>query len=265
MSIKQFIVNHLSFKDSVDTQASKSSHNSQVSEKDDFSSMIKELKSYSKDTKNSKNANNVTDSEAQKQQLIAMLAAMQNKSDMFAQFQNDGNQRRKRSNLIDSDIYSFNRMDVFSDKYDLKMNIHSLDKKDIEFFKDFSQNPEMQLQFMNPQNQQANFALPDPTAGQISYKSIDFSKGFYELIDKAYATQKPVRLDFDNSSVILKISNTGLLSAQFVSRDVMMEQMIKANIQSLRDKLDSEGIPYKNISYKDNNDKQQKKDNGGPA
>ena len=85
-----------------------------------------------------------------------------------------------------------------------------------------------------------------------SYKTTNFSKGVFNIVEYAFNSQKPVRVEMTgNSSVILKIDKEGQLSAEFLSSDKAMEAMLKSNIPMLRNKLDSEGIPYKDIYYKD--------------
>ena len=86
----------------------------------------------------------------------------------------------------------------------------------------------------------------------VSYKTTNFSKGVFNIVEYAFNSQKPIRVEMtENSSVILKIDKGGQLSAEFLSSDKAMEAMLKNNIPILRNKLDTEGVPYKDISYKD--------------
>ena len=83
-------------------------------------------------------------------------------------------------------------------------------------------------------------------------------------MEYSFKSQKPVRLDFNgNSSVILKMNNNGKLIAEFISNDKAMEYALKSSIPNLKDKLDSEGIPYEEIFYKDNSKNNNKKQNKG--
>lgn len=147
---------------------------------------------------------------------------------------------------------------------ELTLNVDKLNVDDISFIKILAKNPEVLINSINSQNSEINFSIPEKSTSEISYKTLEFSKGLYALVEKAYQTQKPIRLDFgENSSVILRIDNKGKLAAQFLSSDAAMEQILKNSIPNLRSKLDSEGIPYKEISYKENNKKENNKNKGG--
>lgn len=153
--------------------------------------------------------------------------------------------------------------DIYNQNNEYKIDLESLTEGDFKFIKQCVDNPNMTINSLNQQNLQVNFSLPEQTS-EVSYRSLNFSKGLFNLIDYAYKTQRPIRLDFEgNSSVILKIDNEGKLSAQFISSDMAMEQILKNNIPHLRNRFDSEKIPYKEITYRDSNKRQNNKDNKG--
>lgn len=98
-----------------------------------------------------------------------------------------------------------------------------------------------------------------------SLKSAEVSKSLMNLIEEAYQTQKPTRIDFDNNvSVILKISKEGKVSAEFIPGDKAVEKYLKDNIGFLKTRLEDQNIDYGDIMYKPykNNSKQNRK-NGG--
>jgi len=146
---------------------------------------------------------------------------------------------------------------------DTKINLDKFKKEDIDFFRTCLENPSMALNKLDNQNFQAVFSVQNQN-NQVSYKSFDVSKGLFNLMEYSFKAQKPVRLDFNgNSSVILKMNNKGKLIAEFLSNDKAMEYILKSSIPNLKDKLDTEGITYEKISYKDNsenNDKKQRKE-----
>lgn len=145
----------------------------------------------------------------------------------------------------------------------LKIELDSLTEKDIDFIKECLLHPENAVNLVNMQNNQINFCIAQPN-NQISYRSFDFSNGLSNLIEYAYKSQKPVRLDLEgNASVIIKIDKKGRISAEFLSNDKVMESMIKNNLPQLKSRLDSEGIVYKDITYKDNQKRHNKKRNKG--
>lgn len=131
-------------------------------------------------------------------------------------------------------------------------NIESMTKEDIEFFKVMSNRNDIAINTLIPASNQVMVATQPEGENQISYKSVNISKGLFNIIEYSFKTQKPVRLDFEgNSSVILKINNEGKLSAEFITGNPAMEYALKTTLPELRQKFDSQGIPYQEISFKD--------------
>ena len=86
------------------------------------------------------------------------------------------------------------------------------------------------------------------------------------LIEEAYKTQKPTRIDFDNNvSVILRITKDGKVSAEFIPGDKAVEEYLRNNIGYLKQRFDEENISYHDIMYKPykNNNKRQNQNKGG--
>lgn len=100
-----------------------------------------------------------------------------------------------------------------------------------------------------------------------SAKSAEVSKALMNLLEEAYKTQKPTRIDFDNNvSVILRINKEGKVSAEFIPSDKAVEQYLRNNIGYLKERLDEQNIDYGDIMYKpykDNSKKQRNNQNGG--
>ncbi|MFH0702811.1 MAG: hypothetical protein V2B14_04645 [bacterium] len=144
-----------------------------------------------------------------------------------------------------------------------KLDLSSLDKDDLDFLIQCLNSPDMTLNSLNFSDFQMNFLIPGQT-DQVSYRSFNLSKSLFNLIEYSYTSQKPMRIDFDKgSSVILKINAEGKLSAEFLSSNKNMEQALKNSIPYLINKFDTEGIPYKDIIYKDDYKKRNKKKNKG--
>jgi hypothetical protein len=172
----------------------------------------------------------------------------------------------KDTNDIKLLVYSKN---IFNCEKNSSFKIDKLDENDIDFLKKCADNPNMIVNSVNPQNMVINYTQYSNIQGKnttadVSYKSLNVSKSLVNLIDYAYKSQKPVRLDFEgNSSVILKIDIEGKLTAEFISSDKAMESLLKSSILQLRNKMDNEGIPYRDIYYKDqhqrNNNQQEDK------
>jgi hypothetical protein len=168
----------------------------------------------------------------------------------------------KLSKIDDINLFGRKKELLKHDK-EFKFNLDHLRKEDINFLKTCLENPSITLNNLNPQNLQADFAVQNQ-GGQVSYKSFDVSKGLFNLMEYSFKTQKPVRLDFNgNSSVILKMNKDQKLVAEFISNDKAMEYVLKSSIPNLKNKLDSEGITYEEISYKDNSKNNNKRKNKG--
>ncbi|EKE03992.1 MAG: hypothetical protein ACD_20C00122G0014 [uncultured bacterium] len=149
--------------------------------------------------------------------------------------------------------------DLMGNNDKFKINLDSLDNKDINFLRQLMDNPNAIINSVNGQNLQVNLSADQ--SAQVSYLSFNVSKGLSDLIEYAYKSQKPVRLDFEgNSSIILRINNEGKLSAEFMSSNKAMEYILKNSIPHLRNRLDSEGIPYKEVVYRDRNKKQNQQE-----
>lgn len=88
--------------------------------------------------------------------------------------------------------------------------------------------------------------------GEKNLQKLNFSKSVMNLIEYAYTSNRPIRMDFAGDlSVIIKIDKQGQISAEFISSDKAMEYLLKTNIPLLRQKLESEGIKYKKIFYRE--------------
>ncbi len=92
-----------------------------------------------------------------------------------------------------------------------------------------------------------------------SYKNIEVSKTLSAMLSRANETKKAVRLDFDNNiTVILKLSNDGKVDARFFPGDKIAEEYLKNNIPYLKQRFEEQNIPYANLSYK----QQRQRENG---
>lgn len=93
-------------------------------------------------------------------------------------------------------------------------------------------------------------------------KTTEISKSLMNLIEEAYKTQKPMRIDFDNNvSVILRIGKDGKISAEFLPGDKAVEQYLRNNIGYLKERLDEQNLDYGDIMYKPYKDNSKKERN----
>ncbi len=88
----------------------------------------------------------------------------------------------------------------------------------------------------------------------VTQKNVDTTNLLTQLIEKSFKTQKPVRISFDNDvSVILKIDKDGKLTAEFIPGSAEVENYLKNNISSLKQKFDEQNLPYNDLFYRQNN------------
>ena len=105
------------------------------------------------------------------------------------------------------------------------------------------------------------------TTDTQSLKTTEVSKALMNLIEQAFKTQKPTRIDFDNNvSVILRIGKDGKVSAEFIPGDKAVEQYLRNNIGYLKDRFEEQNLEYGDIMYKpfkDNSKKQRNNNQNG--
>ncbi|MFA6989922.1 MAG: hypothetical protein WC197_07615 [Candidatus Gastranaerophilaceae bacterium] len=139
-----------------------------------------------------------------------------------------------------------------------KINIKTLKDSDVDFLKKLTQKNEIHTNSIQNNQQQSCITVSDDTG--IAYKSTDFSKGLNDLIDYAYTTKRPVRIDFDkNTSVILKIDKAGKVSADFIPGDKAVELALKNALPELQAKFDNENLPYNELTSRNYNDQQERR------
>lgn len=110
-----------------------------------------------------------------------------------------------------------------------------------------------------------NLVKVEVAQNTVSTKAVEISNQIVSLIEKAKDTQKPVRISFDNDvSVILKIDKQGKVTAEFIPGSLEVENYLKNNIASLKQKFDEQNLPYNELFYRQNNkqNRQQKKEKG---
>lgn len=147
---------------------------------------------------------------------------------------------------------------------DFNFESMSMDIEDGLFFISLAEQIPYSVQTMNTGEFQ-NLVKVEVSQNTVSTKSIEVSNQIVALIEKAKDTQKPVRITFDNDvSVILKIDKQGKVTAEFIPGSLEVENYLKNNIASLKQKFDEQNLPYNELFYRQNNkqNRQQKKDKG---
>ncbi len=115
-----------------------------------------------------------------------------------------------------------------------------MDKADVDFFVNLVDNGSVEMNEV-----------------QNTKKSAQVSKTLADLLAKSMNDNKPVRIDFDNNiSVIIKISKSGKISADFLPSSQIAEAYLKENLPILKQRFDDKNIDYDELNQR----KQQKQD-----
>ncbi len=179
-------------------------------------------------------------------------------------------EQQNPQNMINPNIQNENFINKFSfdvsssmQKYDLSLNFNTanISREDAKFFADLADNKQFAVQDIGNKTNIIKFADEvGPT-----YKTQQASKTLTNLIEKAYNEQKPVRIDFDNNvSVIMKIDKKGKISAEFIPGDKAVEEYLRNNIRSLKQRFDDQNLPYNDLFYRQSrHSRQQQRNNKG--
>ena len=128
----------------------------------------------------------------------------------------------------------------------------TMNLEDALFFVNLTQNG----QFNVNTTQNDNFSeliKTEVTQNVVSKRSVEVTNQLTNLIEKAMKTQKPVRISFDNNvSVVIKIDKAGKVSAEFIPGSSEVENYLRNNISSLKQKFDEQNLPYNDLLYRQN-------------
>lgn len=209
-------------------------------------------KEETKTTKDNKSTDKTEDTKQQESDFKKLLSQKDPEKGnteglMLPQQQNQMNLNNFDENFANK--FSFETGGLNTKNFDLTMNYStlSISKDDAKFFADMVDNKQFAVQESGGKTSLIKFADEiGPT-----YKTQQTSKTLTSLIEKAYNEQKPVRIDFDNNvSVIMKIDKNGKVSAEFIPGDKAVEEYLRNNIRSLKQRFDDESIAYNDIFYR---------------
>ena len=161
-----------------------------------------------------------------------------------------------KAGLFDLGITDENGLSNKKDIYNIKFNELTLD--DIKLFDGLSQkSTDLVLNSVEPQKGTFNITINNEGMN-VSYRSLEVSKTLFSAIENAAKTGKPIRLDFgQDTSVILKISKDGKLSADFIPNEKAMEVILRNALPELKAKFDEENLPYNELTYRNFNQQQK--------
>jgi hypothetical protein len=129
----------------------------------------------------------------------------------------------------------------------LAIDARQLQLNDIKILQNLGQMPPVPLHNLNNFSQSLMNQLP-----QGYYKSLGVSKGLQELLESAYKTQRPIRIDLtDTASIILRMGKDGRVSAEFLPSDQAADLYFRQNLQELKSRLESKQLPYGELVVRD--------------
>lgn len=134
-------------------------------------------------------------------------------------------------------------------------DVINMSDSDANFFANLVQNTDMSMKSIASQ---INDAMANGTEG--IQKNVQVSSVLMDKLSESMKTNQPFRIDFDKDvSVILKVNKDGSLAANFIPGDKAVEQYLRNNISSLRQRFDEQNLPYSELSYSNSRQQQQEK------
>ena len=134
-------------------------------------------------------------------------------------------------------------------------DVINMTDEDANFFADLVQNTDMSMKSIA--TQLSDNLLNNTEATQ---KSMRVSSVLMEKLAESVKNNQPFRIDFDKDiSVIIKVNKDGSIMANFIPGDKAVEQYLRNNIASLRQRFDEENLSYSELSYSNSKQQQQRR------
>lgn len=134
-------------------------------------------------------------------------------------------------------------------------DVINMSDSDANFFANLVQNTDMSMQSIA-----ANISDQMAEGVQNIQKNVQVSSVLMDKLAESMKTNQPFRIDFDKDvSVIIKVNKDGSLAANFIPGDKAVEQYLRNNIASLRQRFDEQDLSYTQLSYSNSRQQQQQK------
>ena len=133
----------------------------------------------------------------------------------------------------------------------------NMSDSDANFFANLVQNTDMSMKSIaNQINEQM------AEGAQNIRQNVQVSSVLMDKLAESMRTNQPFRIDFDKDvSVIIKVNKDGRLAANFIPGDKAVEQYLRNNISSLRQRFDEQNLSYTQLSYSNSRQQQQRRQN----
>ncbi len=147
---------------------------------------------------------------------------------------------------------------LYSLSVDYNYDSLSMNFEDAIFFVNLAQDGQFSIEAA-PNGDFTSVVKTEIAQNIVSQKTVEVTNQLTSLIEKAQKTQKPVRITFDNDvSVVIKIDKHGKVTAEFIPGSLEVENYLRNNIASLKQKFDEQNLPYNDLFYRQNNGKQNR-------
>ncbi len=131
----------------------------------------------------------------------------------------------------------------------------NMSDSDANFFANLVQNTDMSMKSIaNQINEQM------AEGAQNIQQNVQVSSVLMDKLAESMRTNQPFRIDFDKDvSVIIKVNKDGSLAANFIPGNKAVEQYLRNNISSLRQRFDEQNLSYTQLSYSNSRQQQQQR------
>ncbi len=134
-------------------------------------------------------------------------------------------------------------------------DVINMSDSDANFFANLVQNTDMSMKTIAAQIDNAMNSETKNVQQNVQVSSV-----LMEKLSESMKTNQPFRIDFDKDvSVIIKVNKDGSLAANFIPGDKAVEQYLRNNIASLRQRFDEQNLPYSQLSYSNSRQQQQQR------
>ena len=207
-----------------------------------------EQKTEAVDNKTDDKSNEQKDQEQnQNQTLKGEVNMVAGQNQQLAMLNGQNLQNNNIQTLLDANMQLSNITKMGSGLLEAKVDYSNINMSadDAKFFSDLVQNTDKTLQGV----------VNDLKSGveqnvQKAAQHVKVSSTLMTALNDAVKSNQPVRINLDKDvSIILKVDKDGALSATFIPGDKAVEEYLRQNISTLRQRFDEQELSYRDLSY----------------
>ncbi len=174
----------------------------------------------------------------------------------FTDFKYHNESQSLLSQNIQSLLNTKDLMSTVNSATTFNYDVINMSDSDANFFANLVQNTDMSMKSISDS---INQSLANGNAETVQ-KNVQVSSVLMDKLSESMKTNQPFRINFDKDvSVIIKVNKDGSLAANFIPGDKAVEQYLRNNISSLRQRFDDQNLPYSELSYSNQNRQQQER------